>query len=300
MSTPTSQLDLHVSFWGTRGSISTPGRATEKYGGNTPCVSVQHKDTLIVLDACTGIRNLGLSLTEALKAGTIKMPIHLFLSHTHWDHIQGLPFFGPAYTPGVKLDVYGSARKGGFLESILQGQMDYDYFPVDMNAFGAELTVHEMTDKSIDIGPLHIEWQEQVFHPGGCVRYSITVNGRKVVYASDVELNKIFRPAEPSDELAELGKQYMDFIRDAEILIADGQYTESEYAAVTGWGHTTIPLIVETAYAAGVKQLALFHHDPQRSDKMIDEFWKEWYPRYHDKSPPMNIFWAREGLTVPV
>jgi ribonuclease BN (tRNA processing enzyme) len=202
--------------------------------------------------------------------------------------------------PGVKLDVYGSARKGGSLESILQGQMDYDYFPVDMNAFGAELTIHEMHDSVIQIGPLRIEWQEQVFHPGGCVRYSVTVNGRKVVYASDVELNKIFRPDEPTEELEQLGRQYIEFIKDAEILIADGQYTQDEYPKVVGWGHTTIPLIVEVAYAAGVKQLALFHHDPQRSDKMIDEFWKEWYPQYHDKTPPMNVFWAREGLTVPV
>lgn len=300
MTIPTSALNLHVSFWGTRGSISTPGRTTEKYGGNTPCVSVRHDDTIIVFDAGTGIRNLGLDLMPEIKKGTIKMPIHLFLSHTHWDHIQGLPFFLPAYVPGVKLVIHGSAHKGGFLESILQGQMDYDYFPVNMSAFGAEITIHEMHEPTIAIGPMTVAWQEQIYHPGGCVRYKVTLDGRSVVYASDIELNKMFDVVDPTEDVAEHANVYRNFVRNAELLIGDGQYLEDEYKKVVGWGHTTMPLLIEVAYNQGVKQLALFHHDPTRTDKQIDDLWKAYYPRFHDASPPMNVFWAREGMTIPV
>ena len=132
---------VFVTFWGTRGSISTPGSSTEKYGGNTPCVSYRYADTDIILDAGTGIRNLGLEL----EAREEKLNLHLLLSHTHWDHIQGLPFFQPAYLPNTKISIYGSPSKGNFLEGILSRQMDINYFPVDMNAFKATISIAEIT-----------------------------------------------------------------------------------------------------------------------------------------------------------
>lgn len=297
MSSSSAPDKFVVTFWGTRGSIPTPGRITEKYGGNTPCVAVQHKDTIIILDAGSGIRNYGLVLAEEF-ANDGSRPIHLFLSHTHWDHIQGLPFFAPAYMPGTELTILG--RKGAILKEILAGQMSTDYFPIDMSMLAAKLDVREMSSDVIQIGDVTVDWQEQVEHPGGCARYRLQVGDKRLVYASDVELDKIFYPDEPSEEREQLAQEYIDFVRGADLLIADGQYTEEEYKSKRHWGHTSIPVILDVAYQAGVKQVAVFHHDPLASDKHLDALWVQYNAEYSAKSPPMTIFWAREGLTVPI
>ena len=291
----------HVTFWGTRGSIPTPGRITEKYGGNTPCVSIQSHGEYIIFDAGSGIRTYGLELQNA-ALGTEESPLclHLFLSHTHWDHIQGLPFFNPAYVTGNELVIYGSPKKERILESILSGQMDLNYFPITMSNLGAEIRVREITEEVIRIGNVAVDWQEQHYHPGGCVRYRVVANGKKVIYATDVELNMAFRPEKKTEETTLHAQQYLDFVKDADLLIADGQFTGEEYRSKVGWGHTSIPLILDVAYRANVKQLALFHHDPQHSDKFLNDLWSKYSPKYHTADPPMHIFWAREGLTMPI
>ena len=225
-----------VSFWGTRGSVSTPGRITEKYGGNTPCVDVRCQGAHVIFDAGTGIRNLGIELLEESKREKKHLSLHLFLSHTHWDHIQGLPFFLPSYHKDTKLIIYGSPRKERFLASILKEQMDYDYFPVSMSAFPADIRIREIDEKIIQIGPLAIDWQEQIHHPGGSVRYRVTLNGKKVVYATDVELNNIFDYLEDNEENRNLAQEYMDFIANSDLLIADAQYTGEEYPDKIGRG----------------------------------------------------------------
>jgi phosphoribosyl 1,2-cyclic phosphodiesterase len=287
-----------ITFWGTRGSISTPGRITEKYGGNTPCVGVRHKDTHIILDAGTGIRNLGLELTE--QCSTKGLCLHLFLSHTHWDHIQGLPFFQPAYEKNTRLTIYGSPRKERFLASILKGLMDFEYFPVGMSSFSADIKIKEISKEPIELGGLTIDWQEQVYHPGGSVRYRLSANGKKIIYATDVELNHIFKPTSTSKEHKALAEDYLDFISNADLLIADGQYTDEEYASKKGWGHSSIELLLDIAYQARVKQLAIFHHDPQHSDTFLDELWMRHRSKYQSTDKKMDIFWAREGLTLAV
>jgi phosphoribosyl 1,2-cyclic phosphodiesterase len=291
---------VHLSFWGTRGSISTPGRTTEKYGGNTPCVSVRHGNTHLIFDAGTGIRNLGLELAaEHARVGE-PMTLHLFLSHTHWDHIQGLPFFAPAYMKGVKLIIYGSPSKAGALEHILRGQMKYDYFPVDMSELHAQLQIVEMEEHELTFGPFTIRWEEQIYHPGGCVRFKVTYDTRSLVYASDVELDQLFGKGELTPEKKRHRDQYMKFIKGADVLIGDGQYTAEEYLQRAGWGHTSIPVLCEVAHQAQVRQLAIFHHDPQHTDKTLDELWKDCNPRYLTAQPPLNVFFAREGITLPV
>lgn len=285
-----------VTFWGTRGSISTPGEKTEKYGGNTPCVSMHIGDTDLVLDAGTGIRNLGLDLMPRAQDKTRKLRVHLLLSHTHWDHIQGLPFFNPAYVAGAEITIYGSPRKGVFLESILQGQMDDNYFPVAMNALAAEMSIIEFSKPTLRIGNANVEWQEQAYHPGGSVRYRITGAGKTVVYATDVELDRLFSPRNNRGTQA-LRAQYLQFIRNADLLIADGQYTAEEYATKVGWGHTSLPTLMHVALKAGVRQLAVFHHDPQHSDAMLDRLCAEYAVKHASR---MNIFWAREGMTLAV
>jgi phosphoribosyl 1,2-cyclic phosphodiesterase len=287
-----------ITFWGTRGSISTPGRATEKFGGNTPCITLEYGNTYIIVDAGTGIRNVGLELVERLK-DVKSLELHLLLSHTHWDHIQGLPFFLPAYQPGVKLRIYGNARKGGFLESILRGQMDEEYFPVSMSALAAEVAVEEVAAPRFQVGEVAVDWEEQIFHPGGCARYRFTVGGKRIVYASDVELDKVAGPEHQDAESRARLQEYLDFIAGADLLIGDGQYTPEEYRQRANFGHTTIPLLVELARRAKVRQLAIFHHDPQHSDTFLDEYLQQ-LTAACPQTPEFSFFFAREGLTLPI
>ncbi len=286
---------MEVTFWGTRGSIATPGRGTEKYGGNTPCVSVSIQGHHIILDAGTGIRNLGLALKDRAKRGE-ESRIHLFLSHTHWDHIQGLPFFQPLYEPNTHLTIYGSSKKGRFLSSILWGQMDVEYFPIGLSDLAATLEIQEISSREIKVGPMIVEWEEQKFHPGGSVRYGVRMNGKRIVYATDVELDKIFQEGAQERE-RQLGS-YLEFIENADLLIADGQYTGREYQKKQGWGHTSIPVLIDLALKARVKQLAVFHHDPRRSDAEIDELWRLWLEKLKEKGHSITLFWAREGMTL--
>ena len=297
---PPNETKTLITFWGTRGSISTPGRTTEKYGGNTPCVTVTHADTSIILDAGTGIRNLGIDLVENSGSGNSPLSLHLFLSHTHWDHIQGLPFFQPAYIRDTQLTIYGSPRKERFLDSVLEDQMDYEYFPIAMSALTAEISIHEISEEIIQVGPVVIDWQEQIYHPGGSVRYGLNINGKRIVYASDVELDKIFKVNPKNEETEALSEEYLSFISNADLLIADGQYTEEEYTIKIGWGHSSIPVVIDTAKQAGVKRLAIFHHDPQHSDSFLDDVWMKNRPGSHSKDHYMEVFWAREGLTLSI
>lgn len=284
-----------VSFWGTRGSIPTPGVLTQKYGGNTSCVSVRYKNDTLILDAGTGIRNLGLELAKEIS-GSVRN-IHLLLSHTHWDHIQGLPFFTPAYLPNTRLMIYGSPRKSAFLGSILDRQMDVNYFPVQMNDLAAKIFIKEFDAPEFKIGDMTIEWQEQSLHPGGSVRYKIRAGRSVIIYATDVELDKIF-PAERTGKESDDAESYRNFIKDADLLIGDGQYTESQYPSKAGYGHSSIPVLLKIAHEQNVKQTAVFHHEPQNSDMILDEQFEKYASIYNSKKQPMSVFWAREGLTM--
>lgn len=291
-----------VTFWGTRGSIATPGRITEKYGGNTPCVTVRYKNEYIIFDAGTGIRNLGIELKKEFQKTGNQPSLDLFLSHTHWDHIQGLPFFQPAYMKETKLSIYGSSQKykERFLTSILKDQMDFEYFPVAMTAFSADIYIKEISGEAIHLGPARVDWQEQHYHPGGSLRYRVNVGGKKIVYATDVELNRAFHPNGRAKKKGPQIQDYLDFIHKADLLIADGQYMEDEYPSKVGWGHSSIPVLIDLAKKAGVKQLAVFHHDPQHSDKALDKLWIENRAKYQASGNKMDIFWAREGMTLAV
>ncbi|MFO7871578.1 MAG: MBL fold metallo-hydrolase [Kiritimatiellia bacterium] len=295
----TAPPGMYVTFWGTRGSISTPGYATEKYGGNTPCVSVACGNTTVIIDAGTGIRNLGIELAEKAKKEGTDLDLHLLLSHTHWDHIQGLPYFAPAYRPNTRLTIYGSPKKESFLESILRGQMDMNYFPVNLNALAADMSIIEFSEPAIEIGPVKVEWQEQVSHPGGSVRYRLSVGEKTAVYASDIELDGMLSPDASTDD-PKPADQYREFIRGCDLLVADAQYTPEEYRDRKGWGHSSIPTVLDVAYEQGVKQLALFHHEPQHSDVQLDKLAVRYARGYASLEPPMAVFWAREGMTLEI
>jgi len=295
MSAHSSDEQLLVTFWGTRGSISTPGARTQKYGGNTPCVSVEYGNTSVILDAGTGIRDLGIELIQHRGES---LSLHLLLSHTHWDHIQGLPFFMPAYRKGTRIAIYGSSKKKTFLASVLRKQMDVNYFPVDMSAMAADLSINEISSPAFTIGRLKVVCQEQVCHPGGSVRYRLHAGRKRIVYATDVELDAFMGRGKTAPAERQLARDYLSFIRGADLLIGDGQYSESEYPTRIGWGHTSMPVLIEAACRAKVRKLAVFHHDPQHTDSFLDRLWGQYARRYKDTHPKTTIFLAREGMTL--
>lgn len=305
------QAPATVTLWGCRGSVPTPGPLVERHGGNTACVSLQAGEHVIIFDAGTGIRTLGTRLTEqlltppdtAVPEDVVSSPppvFHLFLSHTHWDHIQGLPFFGPAYADNVTIVIYGSPKKEKQLHDILHGQMSTDYFPLDMTALAAHIEIRELTEEALTIGPVTVDWQEQHYHPGGCVRYRATVGDATFVYATDVELDRMFNPTSPTKQHLTQAREYLEFVEGASLLIGDGQYTANEYVSKVGWGHTAVPTLLDCAYQAQVKRTAVFHHDPLHTDLFLDELADTYAEKYAAKSPSMSVFWAREELTVPL
>lgn len=269
-------MELTIQFFGVRGSIASPGPSTVGVGGNTPCVEVRCGDTVLVLDAGTGMRALGERLlAEGIREHTV------LSSHLHWDHIQGLPFFLPAWIPGHRVTLVG--REG--IRGALEAQMTPPCFPVRVADMKAELAFREIASgEQIRIGAASVR-AAQLNHPGGVLGYRVDYGGRGVVYATDTE-----HYACPDPHLVELA-------RGADVLIYDAMYTPDEYAgragpAKVGWGHSTWEAGVAVADAAGVDRLVLFHHDPQRSDAAVEAI-----ERAADRARPGTVA-AREGDVI--
>lgn len=293
--TQTYEDKTTVTFWGTRGSISTPGNDTGTYGGNTPCVEVTDGADTLILDAGTGIRLLGKTLLA--KAAPRSHTYHILLSHTHWDHIQGLPFFNPAYQSESRIIIYGSPRKERFLGRILSGQMDTSYFPIKMSDLAADIEIKELSETSLNIGKFKVDIEEQILHPGGSIRFGISHGTRRIVYATDVEIDAAFKPDAPSPQTQQLADTYLRFIDKADLLIADAQYTPEEYQAKKGWGHSCINTVIKVAAQANVKQLALFHHDPEHTDEFFQQLENQ---QSTASSSDMHIFLARDHQTIQI
>ena len=254
---------ISLTFWGTRGSIPTPGPDTIRYGGNTSCLAVRLDDsTLIIFDAGTGIRPLG----NALLAQPEPVRATLCLSHMHWDHIQGLPFFAPAYVDGTQLSILGPAADPLGLENILAGQMQRPYFPISMRAMTANLNFMTLTDGSVVTLPEATIKAVLLNHPGLTLGYRLTVHGKVLVYATDHEP---FGDAAASKHLVH-PSCLLHLARQADVLICDAQYTPEEYPYRVGWGHSTYLDALRIARQANVKRLVLFHHHPNRTDDELD------------------------------
>ena len=261
-----------VSFWGVRGSIAAPGPETVRYGGNTPCVSVTYRGTQVILDAGTGIRALGVAM-QAAAAGR-KLDVNLLITHTHWDHIQGFPFFVPAFVPGNRIQVFGPHSTQKPLEKVLRGQMDHEYFPVALGDMAASIKVTDVAMEPFAVGPFQVR-AAYMNHPGMTLGYRLETDGLIVAYATDTEPFRTLLPAVTSAEgVVEFGKsqdqELISLVRGADVYIADAQYSPEEYAKKTGWGHTNYVDAVQIAIEADVKRLVLFSHDPMHSDAEID------------------------------
>lgn len=281
-----------VRFWGTRGSIATPGEATLKYGGNTSCTEVRCGEQLLILDAGTGIRVLGTSLLREFQQRPIKG--HIFVGHTHWDHIQGFPFFAPAFNPKNEFAIYSLHGAEKPLDKVFQGQMDSDYFPVLLTDMKARLEFCEL-DSVVNLGEVQVSY---VFlnHPGLAVGFRISFAGRSLVYISDHENYARLAPGGPVPNPMDL--EIARFAENAELLISEAQYTEEEYEQKKGWGHSTFLDALERAAQANVKRLVIFHHDPSHDDAFLDGILEFCQSTIADRNYTFSCSLAQEGTSI--
>ncbi len=289
-------MRIFVKFWGVRGSIPTPGPSTRRYGGNTSCYEIRIGDILIICDAGTGIRPLGLDL---LKRSPNAIEGHMFLSHAHWDHIQGFPFFLPAYEESTKLFVYGLSTGDDRPHELLSGQMQTDYFPVSFRDLGGQVIPSYLENFQGQIGDIKVRALEQI-HPGASHAYSFEHDGRRVVYMTDNEIDQALPEIKNDDELRPVPQQMVDFVQGADLLIADGQYTEDEYLKKVGWGHARATTVTDLAIAGNVKRLAITHHDPMQSDQEVDAKIAVCRERVKKLGANVEVFGAREGLEIRI
>ena len=277
---------MRITFWGVRGSIPSPGPHTVEIGGNTSCVEVRAGKTILIFDGGTGLRLLGKQLLK-------EMPItaHLFFSHVHWDHIQGFPFFDPAFVPGNTIHLYGGNNVSRTLEETLAGQMDHPSFPVHLTAMAASMTFHDLVEGQALVlddgaGKTVTVTSAPGNHPNGVRAFRTDYDGHSVMYATDTE------------HYPEIDANLLALAKGVDVLIYDSQYTPEEYAGTgtgkpkVGWGHSTFEEAVKLTKAAGAKQLVLYHHDPTQNDAAVRE--KE--RRARELFP--NAIAAHEGLTI--
>ncbi len=291
-------MSLFVKFWGVRGSIPVPGITTRRYGGNTACVEVRSARSRFVLDAGTGIRELGIAM--AAEAGPQR--VHLLISHAHWDHIQGFPFFSPAYEARSQIHVYGVEPGDDRMHRLLSGQMHSSYFPVQFSDLAgaivaADLSGGQCTIDDVDVRAL------PVFHPGGCLSFRLSQGTSSVVYATDNELDQVLVNPElaagtSGGPLRRLPDALVDFAAGASLLIADGQYTDLGYTNHRGWGHSRATTAVDFAVQAGVPKLAIFHHDPMQTDAEVEEKIDACRQRVVELDAQLEVFAAREGVEL--
>lgn len=292
-----------MTFWGTRGSIAAPGRSTVHYGGNTSCVEVRADNgTLIICDGGTGIRELGLSLLAENR----EIHGHIFFSHTHWDHIQGWPFFLPALMHGNEFTLHALAGINRSLDQVLANQMEYTYFPITLDEMNAKIGFEEVREGQLSIDKVRVR-THYLNHTSVCLGYRIEVDGKTVVYASDTEPHGLTlgspRVSEPSagDKprlVHEQDQQLAHFVEEADLLILDAQYTDEEYPEKVGWGHSTTSYATDIGVAGRVKRLALFHHDPTRTDDAVDQIVANARRRAAAYRSEIDIFGAAEGLSL--
>lgn len=298
---------MRVQFWGTRGSIATPGPDTVRYGGNTSCVEISDDKHLTVFDAGTGLRLLGEDLQRRSFPG--KLDLHLFLSHFHMDHIVGFPFFRPLFSSGNKCSIYGCEGSGQNLENIFIRQLSPHYFPVGLSEIPAELKFNHVTTRPVELDGWTVT-PTYVNHPGLALGYKVDTGTSRVAYITDHEpfrylLRQQGKKTPYFDDLdrgeVELEKEdlaLVEFLRGVDLLIHDAQYTTEEYRTKIGWGHSFYDYAVEMALRAKVKRLVLFHHDPLRSDKDLDLQVQRAQSLAHQRGSSIELLAAFEGLEI--
>ncbi len=278
----------HLTFWGTRGSLPSPGSETIKYGGNTSCIEVRlSQEKILILDAGTGIRKLGLKLMQ--EGG--KKKINLLLTHPHWDHIFGLPFFVPTYIPGNEVSIYGARHGDISLREVVAGQMESIYFPITIKEFGARSYFQELSEGEYFIDDVKVQ-THFLNHPGQTLGYRIWCGEKSFAYITDNEL-----PPPPPDSTgpSHKRKKLINFLKDVDLLIHDSSYTDQEYKTRVGWGHPPLSELLSLALAANAKELKLFHHEPDHTDQDIEKMVEFSLERLKKEGSSMKCSAAAEG-----
>lgn len=268
--TPRVQAENGIArLWGTRGSIPVSEAAFVRHGGNTSCLELDTGSQRLIFDAGSGIRSLGLSL---LAGGP--RHLHLFITHTHWDHIQGFPFFAPAYIPGYRITLYAPTNTDKDLESIFRGQLDRAYFPVQMEDMRAQLEFRNLGDQPLELGGCRVSWEYTV-HPSPTVGYKLEIGGRRLAYVPDNEFLKGYlgSPAALSmaDERVAMHAGLIEFLTGVDVLIHEAQYTNEEYPKKIGWGHTSLANACLLVKLCAVKKWIVTHHDPAHDDTFLGQ-----------------------------
>jgi phosphoribosyl 1,2-cyclic phosphodiesterase len=302
---------MKVRFWGVRGSIPVPGRATNRYGGNTSCVEVRPRgEPPIIIDAGTGIRKLGKSLMEG-AFGDGRGTASILISHTHWDHVQGLPFFSPFYRAGNQVHIFARQRDT-HLEAVFSQQHNTPYFPVPLQAMQADTKFHEIIEgQAFEIGRARVSCT-RLNHPWIAIAYRVDADGAAVVYCSDTApfsdmlLGREFveqpdmrtLPPQVAAELKAMRAGVVALCRDADLLVYDTQFTPEEYQVRPHWGHSRPADAIDIARDANVKQVCLYHHAPMRSDDANDAILATVRARITADGLPFGVVSAYEGLEI--
>ena len=252
-----------VSYWGVHGTLPVPGAGTLRYGGNTPCVSVEVSgEPLTIFDCGSGIKQLSDYLATSEEQ---RISARMFITHTHWDHINTIPFFGPLYVRGNQIEIFGPYQGDLTIERAITAQMESVYFPVTIREFAARITYRDLREETLDFGAIRIDAM-LLKHPGYCLGYRLTARGRTVCYITD---NELYLSTDIRHDPAYC-ERLADFVHGADVLITDTTYRDHEYPSKVDWGHSSVSEVASLAAKAKVKRLHLFHHDPDQSDDDID------------------------------
>jgi phosphoribosyl 1,2-cyclic phosphodiesterase len=303
-SVPASSSSARIKLWGTRGSIAVPGPETLRYGGNTACVELRTDDEIIVLDAGSGIRPLGVALKQEFKERPINLS--LLITHAHWDHIQGFPFFKPAYDPKNKIRILGFDGAGATFREIMTEPMRSPFFPITMRELSAEMEITRLTEMKFSLGKVDVH-ATFVNHPGVCAGYRIFTSTGSVAFLPDHEPYEFFLHAAQGKSLtSEQAKEIatneharlVQFLRSTDILVLDSQYTDKEYQSHIGWGHGSVSSAVSLALEADVRTLLLFHHDPSHDDKTVETMVESARDLVTKSGKSLQVTGAREGSEI--
>ncbi len=297
---------LVVRFWGVRGSVAVPGPSTVWYGGNTACVEVRCGSEIVILDAGTGIRELGKELAQAYSARASR--VWILITHTHWDHIQGFPFFAPAYQSGHRIRIVGWRGSRAGLKRTVAAAVESPFFPVALREMPGSITVEELAGSTFRVGKMRGR-AARLNHPGGGVGFRLDTAHGSLAYVPDHEIpcsvagtsgsgreRKVVGRTLPRDR-ARLREMEL-LVREVDLLIHDAQYTADEYSRRIGWGHSCVDAVVEQAMRCGARRLVLFHHDPDRDDGQLDTILAQARAQAARAGSPLVIDAAREGMQL--
>jgi len=253
-----------VHYWGVHGTLPAPGAAYTRYGGNTSCVSVEigGGEPLYVFDCGSGIKRLS---DRVMAHAGERFSARVFISHTHWDHINTVPFFAPLYLRGNQIELFGPYQGDLTIERAISAQMESVYFPVTVREFGARLVFRDLREEKLNFGPVRIDTM-LLRHPGYCLGYKLSCRERVICYITD---NELYLPTDPRHD-ARYVERLTEFVRGADVLITDTTYRDHEYPSKVDWGHSCVSQVADLAARAEVKRLHLFHHDPDQTDNDID------------------------------